>query len=69
LLVNKGANTELRDAAECTPLHLASKNGHKEATWLLVSKGAGKCAADNHKCTPLNLAKVGRHGEVVRMLQ
>ena len=47
-----------------TPLHVASKNGHREMVTFLLDKGASPMVADEARNTPLHLAATHGHLEV-----
>lgn len=47
-----------------TPLHVASKNGHREMVMFLLDKGASPMVVDEARNTPLHLAATHGHLEV-----
>ena len=47
-----------------TPLHVASKNGHREMVKFLLNKGASTMGADEARNTPLHLAATHGHLEI-----
>jgi ankyrin repeat protein len=51
-----------------TPLHLASKNGHKQVVCFLLERGADVSAKESDGNTPLHLASQAGHVEVAHML-
>ncbi|RYO96410.1 hypothetical protein DL765_011600 [Monosporascus sp. GIB2] len=68
LLVEKGAQIEVRDKVLMTPLMVAAKNGHEAVTKLLVEKGAQIEATDKDGLTPLMYAAREGHEAVARLL-
>ncbi|PON27670.1 hypothetical protein TGAM01_v203437 [Trichoderma gamsii] len=59
LLLDKGAETEAKDAYDCTPLVWASYCGHEATVKLLLDKGAETKAKDAYGRTPLWMAVDG----------
>jgi hypothetical protein len=56
-LISLGANVNEKDKNNCTPLHCAVMNGHKEAAELLIAKGANvNLQGTYRKQTPLHCA-------------
>lgn len=55
-LLDAGANIEIRDSQEKTPLMLALQNGHPEVAKVLLSRGANPLAQDKYRNTTLKLA-------------
>lgn len=70
LLIEKGANVELRNHKNQTALHLAALAQSPETLELLLTKGADPNAADIDGRTPLHCAivKVSRSSECVQLL-
>lgn len=59
LLLEYGANVNIKDSYGTTPLHLTSLYGHTEATKLLIDNGAYVNAQDNLGNTPLHEVAIG----------
>ena len=57
LLLEQGANPNVRTKGNETPLHLAADNGDTAVAQLLLSQGADVNAKDNYGHTPLWIAK------------
>jgi ankyrin len=53
---------------DATPLHLASKYGHKQVACFLLERGADVSAEDKYGNTPLHLVSQAGHVEVAHML-
>jgi ankyrin repeat protein len=53
---------------DATPLHVASKNGHKQVACFLIERGADPSAQDKDGNTPLHLASRWGYVEVAHML-
>ncbi|KAL3954501.1 hypothetical protein ACCO45_010064 [Purpureocillium lilacinum] len=68
LLVDNGANTELKNKDGQTPLALAAKNGYGHIVRLLVAIGADTESRDTDGDTPLLLAANNGHEAVVGLL-
>jgi len=61
LLLDHGANPDIRPSSKVTPLHLSSSQGYLNCIKLLVSKGANVQSEDCYGCQPLHYAaKYGR---------
>eukprot|EP00439_Symbiodinium_sp_Y106_P009862 s6824_g1.t1 len=67
-LLEKGAEVELRDVDERTPLHLAARDGRTQAVSLLLDAGSEVDALDRFGRTPLYYAAQGSHRDVVALL-
>ncbi|HKO96672.1 MAG TPA: ankyrin repeat domain-containing protein [Pyrinomonadaceae bacterium] len=67
-LLERGANPNLRDGEDDTPLHLAAQRGNIEIVRLLLAKGADVNAKNKVGGTPLMWAGVYGHEEVGRAL-
>ncbi|KAF5278806.1 hypothetical protein FQR65_LT03493 [Abscondita terminalis] len=61
VLVAHGANVNLTDDRQQTPLHAAASSGNIDAVKFLISKGVGVNAKDNAKQTPLHIAAQQKH--------
>lgn len=69
LLLEHKSNIEHRNKAGCTPLMLASREGHVETTCLLLNKGAEiNTPSGSNDDTPLTLACWKGHVDVVDLL-
>jgi len=69
LLLEHKSNIEHRNKAGCTPLMLASREGHVDTTRLLLKKGAEiNTPSGSNDDTPLTLACWKGHVEVVDLL-
>ena len=68
LLLDKGADVNMKTDNGYTALIEASENGHIEIVKLLLDKGADVNAKDNCGNTPLILAACGGHSRIVSML-
>ncbi|XP_066304894.1 ankyrin repeat domain-containing protein 17-like isoform X3 [Branchiostoma lanceolatum] len=68
LLIQRGAQIDVRNKKGNTPLWLAANGGHLDVVQLLVSAGADKDAEDNRKITPLMATFRKGHVKVVRWL-
>ena len=55
-LLANGADVNVKNASEWTPLHIAAQFGHVEMVEFLLSKGANVNAKDLWGKTPLNRA-------------
>jgi len=67
LLVD-GAEPDVTDDGQRTPLHFAAKAGHQEIVALLLRHGAAIDARDENDTTPLHFAAGAGHGSTVAML-
>ena len=65
LLISNGANVNVKNEDEWTPLHDAAS---KEVAELLIAKGADMDAKDKDNWTPLHKAAFGGHMEIVELL-
>ncbi|CAK7210845.1 hypothetical protein SBRCBS47491_000916 [Sporothrix bragantina] len=69
LLLDKGADVEVKDNCGMSPLSFAAEGGHEAVTRLLLEKGADVEAKDNYDgWTPLLLAAKQGHEAVARLL-
>ncbi|KAH6664496.1 hypothetical protein B0J14DRAFT_523182, partial [Halenospora varia] len=68
LLLDQGADVNLKDNYKRTPLHQASVNGHTKVVQLLLDQGADVNSKDSDGKTPLDLASASGHAEVVQLL-
>jgi ankyrin repeat protein len=69
LLVQRGADVNLPDAAGWTPLHLAAHEGNVEMVRDLLEAGADPHAARGDGQTPLGVALAEGNGEVAGVLR
>ncbi|KAL7914041.1 hypothetical protein GGI35DRAFT_475875 [Trichoderma velutinum] len=69
LLLNNGANANIRDDAGCTPLFFVAERGDEDAFKLLLERGADIHTKDYTGRTLLSYAKLQRGGQaIVRLL-
>ena len=68
LLLEKGAELELKDWDSRTPLSWAAESGHEAVVQLLLEKGAELESKDGGGQTPLSWAAKNGHKAVVRLL-
>ena len=68
LLLEKGAELEVKDERNRTPLWYAARNGHKTVVQQLLEKGAELEAKDERNRTPLWYAVRSGHEAVVQLL-
>jgi ankyrin repeat protein len=68
LLIQKGANVNLGDVEDTTPLHFAALHGHVSAARLLIQHGADINKTDNKGYTALIWACADNHEAVVDLL-
>lgn len=68
LLISKGADVNVRNRMNWTPLHTAIQNRRQAIVELLVTKGADINAKDNRGQTPLHVAVNLGQKEVVELL-
>lgn len=68
ILLEHGADTEIRDKTGRTPLHLAAKNGSVRNVKVLLEFGAEVDSKDYSGKTALHLASEERHEHVVKEL-
>lgn len=67
-LVHSGANVNVNNALDGTPLHKASSGGSAEIVRLLLKAGASTEAEDYHERTPLHKAASAGKAESMRAL-
>ena len=67
LLINNGADLNVKDREGLTPLHYAVYEGHKEVVALLIAKGADVNPKNKDDETPLDWPK--RHPEIADLLR
>jgi hypothetical protein len=63
-----GADVNVRDVENDTPLIVGSRNGHTEIVRFLMARGADLEAANNSRTTALSAASQGGHADVVKLL-
>ncbi|KAI9697681.1 MAG: hypothetical protein M1836_004631 [Candelina mexicana] len=68
VLLAHGADTEVKDEHQGTPLVLAVDRGHKGIVQLLLEHGADTEVRDEHQWTPLILAAYEGHKDIVQLL-
>ncbi len=68
LLIENGANVDVRHSSRRTPLHFAVLGGHKAVTGLLIDAGAQVQATDEGGSTPLHVAAEQGFLEIARVL-
>ncbi|XP_062700539.1 uncharacterized protein LOC115256613 isoform X1 [Aedes albopictus] len=68
LLIENGADVNIRNANSHTPLHFASHKGHKDVVEILIMEKANIEALDQDNWTPLHLACMDDRKEVVEIL-
>ena len=67
-LIQEGYQVDERDSQNKTPLHHASKNGHREICCYLLKHGANAAAKADNGMTALHKAASGGHEAVVQLL-
>jgi len=68
LLIAEGADVNLKDQFDSTPLHEAVTGGHKDIAELLIANGADVNAKNDNDGTPLRDAAEGGHKEIAELL-
>ena len=68
LLIEEGANVNMRNKDGRTPLHKASIDGHLEIVKLLFKKGANIHIKDNNGNTALHLVNKKEHPKIAKFL-
>lgn len=68
LLVDRGADINVRDDKGSTPLHITSRDGLTDPVKALLNRGADVHAQDNQKSTPLHLASPHRDPTIFQSL-
>ncbi len=68
LLVDRGADVNVKNSGGMTPLMMASTKGNVDVVNALLEKGADINARDSHKRTALFMAARGGHGNVAKIL-
>ena len=69
LLLEKGADPNLKQAGGWTPLHQAAAHGRTDVVKLLLAHGASTEAVSDDKRTPGQMAELKGHKEILEMLQ
>lgn len=68
LFIKKGANVNVLDRDNKTPLHYAATNGNEKSIELLIKKGAKIDAKDSNQKTPLHYAAEWGNSKSVELL-
>lgn len=68
MLCNKGADVNLCNIINDTPLHYAAKAGHSEAVTFLLEHGAHTNVLDFQRKTPAQLARTEGHDEILQLI-
>ena len=68
LLLEEGANIDIKDQNKNTPLHLAASNGHTDIAKLLLEKGSDLSVVNKEGNTSLHLAASNGHTDTVKFL-
>ncbi len=68
LLLDRGADPNLKQAGGWTPLHQAAAHGRTEIVKLLLAHGASTDAKSDDKRTPAEMAELKGHAEVLALL-
>lgn len=68
LLIEKGANINVKYDLYNTPLHIAMINGNLEIVKLLIEKGADVNAKNETNDTPLHIAMIKGNHDIVKLL-
>ncbi|CAM9174168.1 unnamed protein product, partial [Heterosigma akashiwo] len=69
VLLAAGADKEVRQFEQCTPLQLASKQGHGAVVQMLLTAGADKDAMDNQNNTAHLLATSNGHCKAAAIMK
>jgi len=69
LLIEKGAEVDVRDEGDYTPLHNAAWNGNLEMVKLLLDAGANITARSYAGSTPLSCANSSKQAEVIQFIE
>lgn len=69
LLLENGANVNIRGQTGRTALHWAALKGHRDTVKLLLDYGAETCIQDELGRTPLDWALIRKHLEIANLLQ
>ncbi|RMG78487.1 MAG: ankyrin repeat domain-containing protein [Bacteroidetes bacterium] len=67
-LINKGANVNVRDEFNRTPLHYAVLKGREDIVKILLKHGANPNVKDNNGSTPLHWAATKGYCEIMKLL-
>ena len=68
VLLDNGANANIKDRYGRTPLHLLARAGNPELARLLISRGASVNTIDNQGRTPAKIATQSGHERMVDVL-
>jgi len=68
LLLEEGANIDIKDQNKNTPLHLAASNGHTDIVKLLMEKEPDLSVVNKEGNTSLHLAASNGHTDIVKLL-
>ena len=68
LLIERGADPNIRDWRGYTPLHYTSREGKIELTRVLIEHGANVEAKDDEGTTPFDIASSQQREEIIKLL-
>ncbi|GFT78303.1 ANK_REP_REGION domain-containing protein [Nephila pilipes] len=68
LLLEEGANIDIKDQNKNTSLHLAASNGHTDIVKLLMEKGSDLSVVNKEGNTSLHLAASNGHTDIAKLL-
>jgi ankyrin repeat protein len=68
-LIEKGADVNVRDKNQDTPLHEAASRRKTDVAKLLIEKGADVNAKDNYGQTALDMAEASHKSDIVSILR
>jgi BRCA1-associated RING domain protein 1 len=66
--IKNGADCNVQNRDQQTPLHVACRHGHLKVAQILIDHGAQIEVANGHGETPLQIAKSRGYVDIVRLL-